>query len=260
MDHDKVAVFRGQTESMQPFVSDAEWKLRQDLAAAYRLTALHGWSDLIFTHFSARVPGEDDHFLINPYGWAFEEITASSLVKVDVDGQKMDKSPHPVNPAGFAIHSAVHRLHGDSHCVFHLHTGDGIGVSAQEAGLLPLSQQAMIVCADLAYYEYGGAGNHGNEGEQIAAALGAKHFAILRNHGTLAVGRTCSETFLRIYFLERACTIQVRAQSGDKLHLPDPLAVDELASASVEGFGHGGEIIWPAMLRKLDRIDPSYRD
>ena len=242
-------------------MSDEEWALRQDLAAAYRLFASFGWADLIFTHLSARVPGSPGHFLLNPYGWLFEEITASNLVKVDAEGNVLDQPGRSINPAGFAIHSAIHRMHQDAHCIFHLHTIDGIGVSAQAEGLLPLSPVAMMAGADLVYYDFGGAGQQGDEGVRTAAALGEKHSAILRNHGTLTVGRTCAEAFLRIYYLERACSIQLRAQAGGGLQIPDREVGETLGQMGAAGVANGtAAMMWPAMLRKVERLDPSYRD
>jgi ribulose-5-phosphate 4-epimerase/fuculose-1-phosphate aldolase len=257
LDPGRISLYGGETRSVRSHVSPAEWALRVDLAAAYRLVDMLGWTDLIFTHFSARVPGEAEHFLINPFGWAFDEVTASSLVKVDVHGAKVDDSPHPVNPAGFPIHAAVHRAGDENHCVFHLHTADGIAVSAQTDGLLPLSQHAMVVIEDLAYHDFGGAGFHGDEGSRIAACLGDKHVALLRHHGTLSVGRTVAAAFLRIYYLERACSIQVRAQRA-KVDFPDAAAVHELAQSSIRNMDHGAGIVWPAMLRKLDRAGADY--
>jgi ribulose-5-phosphate 4-epimerase/fuculose-1-phosphate aldolase len=249
-----------QETKLEGQVSADEWALRQDLAALYRLAALHGWDDLIFTHFSARVPGPDSHFLINPFGCLFEEITASSLVKVDVDGNKVGDNPSPVNPAGFAIHSAIHMACPDAHCIMHLHTDDGTGVAAQEDGLLPITQQSMIVCNDLAYYEYGGPGQHADEGREMAAAIGDRHFAILRNHGTLTVGRTCADAFMRMYFLERACSMQIRAQAGTAVRSVSQ-GIPELMANSLKSFeGTLGRLAWPGLLRKLDRVDPSYRN
>lgn len=256
-----VVGFTGPDRSMKSRVTPEEWALREDLAALYRIADMFGWSDLIFTHFSARVPGPDLHFLINPYGWLFEEVTASSLVKVDVHGNKVDDSPHPVNPAGFAIHAGIHTRCKDAHCIMHLHTSDGTGVSAQDDGLLRISQQAMVVCADLAYYEYGGPGHHADEGAQMAEAMGDKHFVILRNHGTLTIGRTCADALMRMHFLERACSIQIRAQAGERLRNPNQGAPEILAESSLPALdGPVGALAWPALRRKLDRIDPSYRD
>jgi len=247
------------TGSLEGRVPQAEWELRQELAALYRLAAFYGWDDLIFTHFSARIPGPENHFLINPYGWLFEEVTASSLVKVDVEGNKIGDNPTPVNPAGFAIHSAIHMACPDAHCIMHLHTDDGAGVSAQDGGLLPITQQSMIVSNDLVHYEYGGPGQHGDEGKAMAAAIGDKHFVILRNHGTLTVGKTCADAFMRMYFLERSCSMQIRAQAGGAVRKVNQ-GIPEMMARSLVGMdGPLGALAWPALLRKLDRIDPGYR-
>jgi ribulose-5-phosphate 4-epimerase/fuculose-1-phosphate aldolase len=239
---------------------EVERQLRVDLAALYRLAALQGWDDLIFTHFSVRIPGPEHHFLINPYGMLFEEITASNLVKIGVDGAKVESSPYPVNPAGFKIHSSIHLQCPDALCVMHLHTNDGTGVSAQEGGLLPITQQSMIVHNDLAYYDFGGPGQHADEGSRMAAVIGSRHFAILRNHGTLTVGKTCADTFMRMYFLERACSMQIRAQAGGQVWNPNQ-GCTELMRNSLPGFdGRLGDLAWPALLRKLDRLAPDYKN
>src|SRR3989454_4540030 len=206
-------------------VSPQEWQTRVDLAAAYRLVALYGWDDLIFTHISARVPGAAHHFLLNPYGMMFEEVTASSLVKIDLAGNKVNESPYFVNPAGFTIHSAVHAARADALCVMHLHTDYGIAVSAQKDGLLPLSQQAMLARASLAYHDYEGLALNEGEKPRLVADLGDKHHLILRNHGLLTVGRTAAEAFLGMYLLESACKIQILAQSGasELARIPDPI-------------------------------------
>src|SRR6202000_2987110 len=184
-------------ESLEGKVSAEEWKLRLDLAATCRLVAMYGWDDMIFTHISARVPGPEHHFLINPYGLLFEEITASSLVKIDMDGRKVVESPYPVNPAGFTIHSALHMNRDDAHCVIHLHTDDGVAVSAQEEGLLPLDQHAMMICGDIAYHDYEGIALDLDERDRLVADIGAdKHAMILRNHGTLALGKSCADAFM----------------------------------------------------------------
>ncbi|MEL6227962.1 MAG: class II aldolase/adducin family protein, partial [Pseudomonadota bacterium] len=194
-------------------VSEAEWKARVDLAALYRLVALEGWDDMIFTHISHRVPGPDAHFLINPYGMFFEEITASSLVKVDLDGNIVQETPYFINPAGFTIHSAIHAAREDAHVVMHLHTDDGVAVASQKEGLLPLSQTSMVVRHDLAYHDYEGIALDLGERERLVADMGAASNLLLRNHGTLTVGETAAECYLRMFFLERACTMQVRALS-----------------------------------------------
>ena len=245
--------------SPNPACSPEEWAVRVDLAAAYRLVALHGWDDLIFTHLSARVPGTD-HFLINPSGQLFEEITASSLVKVDVEGNKVEASPYPVNPAGFTIHSALHMNREDAHCVIHLHTVQGQGVSAQPDGLLPITQTALIVGDDLAYHDFEGVAEDLEERERIVADLGDKNALILRNHGTLTVGETVADAWLRMYFLERACEAQIAAQAGGAPLVAQSSAQERttaIVQASVEKVSR--ELAWPALLRKLDRHDPGFR-
>ncbi|WP_341209114.1 class II aldolase/adducin family protein [uncultured Sphingomonas sp.] len=245
-------------------MAPGERKARVDLAAAYRLVALYGWDDLIFTHLSARVPGPEHHFLINPYDMMFEEITASSLVKIDVDGQPVGVSTHPVNPAGFTIHSAIHMARDDAQAVMHLHTPHGQAVSAMACGLLPHTQTAMIASHDVAYHEYEGIATDLDERERLVADLGARHAMILRNHGTLTVGDSVASCFLRLYFLERACEAQVLmlAAGADGLHTPPQGVEDKVARqsppAGVGMLARG--LAWPALLRKLDRIDPSYRD
>src|SRR5262249_35056721 len=195
-------------------VSDAEWEQRVDLAACYRLVSLYHWDDLIFTHISARVPGPEHHFLLNPYGMLFEEVTASSLVKVDLAGNKVMDSPYFINPAGFTIHSAVHAARQDALCVMHLHPSHGIAVSAQKPGVLPLSQQSLFALASLAYHDYEGVALDEEERPRLVADLGNKIFMILRNHGLLTVGNTPADAFLAMFILQRACEIQVLAQSG----------------------------------------------
>jgi ribulose-5-phosphate 4-epimerase/fuculose-1-phosphate aldolase len=242
-------------------VSEDEWQTRVDLAAAYRLVALYGWDDLIFTHISARVPGPDHHFLLNPYGMMFDEVTASSLVKIDLAGKKVTESPYFINPAGFTIHSAVHAAREDALCVMHLHTDYGIAVSAQKDGLLPISQQAMLALASLAYHDYEGLALNEEEKPRLVADLGDKSHLILRNHGLLTVGRTAAEAFLAMFLLERACKIQILAQSGGELvSIPD--SVLSLVESQVKAVtvGQGAALTWPGLLRKLDRIDPSYRE
>lgn len=247
--------------SLEGKVSAEEWQLRVDLAACYRLVALHGWDDMIFTHISARVPGPEHHFLINPYGLLFDEITASSLVKINVDGKKVQDSPFPVNPAGFTIHSALHMNRDDAHCIIHLHTTDGVAVSAQADGLLPLDQHAMLICGDTAYHDYEGVALDLDERERLVRDIGDKHVMILRNHGTLALGESCADAFMRMYYLERACSMQVRALAGGvKPNMPNQGVPEKTARQGYEAFdGTIGPLAWPALLRKLDRIDPGYR-
>ncbi|MFN9578843.1 MAG: class II aldolase/adducin family protein [Novosphingobium sp.] len=245
-------------------VSAEEWAVRVDVAAAYRLVALYGWDDLIFTHLSARVPGPEHHFLINPYDMMFEEITASSLVKIDVEGQPVIPTAHPVNPAGFTIHSALHMNCEDAHAVMHLHTPAGQAVSAMADGLLPHTQTAMIAGSDIAYHDYEGIATDLEERDRLVVDMGDKHVMILRNHGTLAIGKTVGECFLRLYFLERACDAQVKMLSAgrDGLNNP-PQGTPEKVKAQTPAAGIGmlaNGLAWPALLRKLDRIDPSFRN
>jgi ribulose-5-phosphate 4-epimerase/fuculose-1-phosphate aldolase len=243
-------------------VSPEEWQTRVDLAASYRLVALHGWDDLVFTHLTARVPGPGHYFLINPYGMLFEEVTASSLVKVDLSGNKVMPSPYEINPAGFVIHSAVHAARADAKCVMHLHTDAGVAVSAQKNGLLPISQNALFPLAALAYHDYEGVALRDEEKDQLVHDLGPRTFMILRNHGTLTVGPSVADAFLAMFVLERACRIQVLAQSGgsELLRVPDVILAGIAAQGQAATRGLGGQLAWPGLLRKLDRTDPSYRD
>ena len=247
--------------SLRDQVSPEEWQLRVDLAAAYRLAALYGWSDLVFTHISARLPGPDHHFLINPYGLMFDEITASSLVKVDQHCNKLMDSPFPVNPAGFNIHSAVHAAREDAGCVMHTHTRAGVAVSAQRCGVLPISQQSTFVLTSLAYHDYEGVAFREDEKPRLQADLGDKNFLMLRNHGLLTVGRTIADAFLNMYLFESTCRIQLAAQSGGAaLTEVDPGIMAGVSRASkVQTGGQGGNFVWPALIRKLDRVDPSYK-
>jgi ribulose-5-phosphate 4-epimerase/fuculose-1-phosphate aldolase len=242
-------------------VSDAEWEQRVNLAACYRLVAMYGWDDLVFTHISARVPGPQHHFLINPYGMLFDEITASSLVKVDLAGGKVMDSPWGINPAGFTIHSAIHAAREDAKCVLHLHSLNGIAVSAQKNGLLPLSQQSILVLASLAYHDYEGIALNEDEKPRLVRDLGERSFLMLRNHGLLTAADNIPDAFLFMYLFEAACTVQVRAQAGGgELVRIDPRIIAG-AQAQVKQVtkGAGGGVAWPGLLRKLDRLDPSYR-
>ena len=247
--------------SLEGRVSAEEWKLRVDLAATYRLVALHGWDDMIFTHISARIPGPEHHFLINPYGMLFDEITASSLVKIDIDGKKLDDSPYPVNPAGFTIHSALHMKRDDAHCIIHLHSTDGVAVSAQADGLLPIDQHAMLIASDIAYHDFEGVAVDLDERERLVHDIGDKHIMILRNHGTLAIGKTCADAFMRMFYLERSCSMQVRALAGGvKLNWPNQGVPEKTSGQGAYAFeGVVSSLAWPALLRKLDRVDPSYK-
>ena len=241
-------------------VSPEEWGVRVALAAAYRLVAHFHWDDLIFTHLSARVPGPDHHFLINPYGMMFDEITASSLVKVDLAANKVMESPYEINPAGFTIHSAIHEARDDAKCIFHVHSLNGIAVSAQESGVLPISQQSIFVLSSLAYHDYEGVALRDDEKPRLVADLGDKNYLMLRNHGLLTVAENIPEAFLALYVFENTCAIQVRAQtSGQKLIPIDPrIIAGAQAAAKQVTRGAGGALAWPGLLRKLNRIDPSY--
>ncbi len=242
-------------------VTADEWAVRTDLAAAYRAVAMFGWDDLVFTHISARVPGPDHHFLINPYGMMFEEITASSLVKVDLAGAKVLESPFEINPAGFTIHGAVHEAREDAHCVIHLHTMEGVAVSCQKAGLLPLSQQSLFPLSSLAYHAYEGVALNAGEKVRLVADLGDKHNMILRNHGLLTCAETVADAFLYMYILQKACEVQVRAQAGggELIPIPQPIVDGIRAASKVVLRQSGGMIAWPGILRKLDRADPTWR-
>lgn len=247
--------------SLKDKVSAEEWQQRVDLAATYRLVHHYGWDDMIFTHISARVPGPEHHFLINPYGLLFDEITASNLVKIDMDGNKVEESPYPVNPAGFTIHSAIHGAREDAKCVIHLHSTDGVAVSAQEHGLLPIDQHAMMLSDDLAYHDYEGIALDLDERERLVHDIGDKNVMLLRNHGTLTAGKTCADAFLRMYYLERACSMQVRALAGGaKPNAANQGVPEKTAGQGARAFdGFVGGMAWPALLRMLDRKDPSYR-
>jgi ribulose-5-phosphate 4-epimerase/fuculose-1-phosphate aldolase len=242
-------------------VSAEEWQVRQDLACLYRLVAHYGWDDLLFTHLSARVPGPEHHFLLNPLGMLFEEVTASSLVKVDAEGAKVLDNPFDINPAGFTIHSAVHMAREDAKCVMHLHTDDGVAVSAQEAGLLPITQHAMSI-GEIAYHEYEGVALELDERERIVKDLGDGQFMILRNHGTLTVGLSCADAFMAMYYLERACTMQVRALAGGAAISQPPQGSAEKAAEQTRMLFDGsiGPLAWTTLVRKMDRLDSSFRN
>ena len=242
-------------------VSDAEWQRRVDLAACYRLVALYGWDDLVFTHISARVPGPEHHFLINPYGMLFDEITASSLVKIDLAGRKVMDSPYEINPAGFTIHSAIHAAREDAKCVLHLHSLNGVAVSAQKEGVLPISQQSIFVLASLGYHGYEGVALNEEEKPRLVRDLGDRNFFMLRNHGLLTVADTIPDAFLFMYIFEAACTIQVRARAaGAELVTIDPrIIAGAQAQARQVTRNAGGGLAWPGLLRRLDRIDGSYK-
>ena len=246
--------------SRRAHVTDAEWRLRVDLAAAYRLVAAFGWDDLVFTHISARLPDHADQFLINPYGLMFEEITASSLIKVDSLGHKLDDSRFDINPAGFVIHSAVPGARHDAGCVLHVHSLNGIAVSAQKGGVLPLSQQSIFVLSSLGYHDYEGVALRDDEKPRLVADLADRNFLMLRNHGLLTVGATVADAFLSMYLFETVCTIQVRAQAGggELVHVHPQIIATARQQVAAATRGLGSALTWPGLLRRLDRRFPGY--
>ena len=253
------------TPQLEGRVSAEEWQTRVDLAAAYRLVAHFRWDDLVFTHITAKIPGTE-HFLINPYGLMFDEITASSLVKIDIQGKVLQETPFPINPAGFVIHSAVHSARHDAQCVMHTHTLNGVAVSAQKNGVLPISQFSIFVLASLAYHDYEGIALRDEEKPRLVADLGTKTFLMLRNHGLLTVGASVADAFGAMYAFETTCAVQIRAQAGGSMAAGDLIEIgaDVLSTAAAQvrmaTLNAGpGELIWPGLLRRLDRIDPSYR-
>jgi ribulose-5-phosphate 4-epimerase/fuculose-1-phosphate aldolase len=240
-------------------MSDAEWRARCDLAALYRVAAMQGWGDLLATHISARVPDQRDHFLINPYGLLFEEITASNLVKVDEHGNICSETEHIINPAGFVIHSCIHVARQDVDCVMHLHTRDGNAVATQKCGLLPATQHALVIYSQIAYHDFEGPALDPDEQQRLVADLGERNIMILRNHGTLTAGRTVGEAFVLMYRIERACRMQIAAMSGgEELNPLSQDVIDKSIACGREifsgaGFGGEGQREWAAMLRKLAR-------
>lgn len=255
--------------SSRPVPHAEEWQMRVDLAACYRLHAHYGWTDLIYTHISARVPGAEEHFLLNPFGLMFDEVCASNLVKIDIDGNVVEPTQHPVHRAGFVIHSAVHAARPDARCVIHAHTRAGMAVSAMKCGLLPLTQHAMLFHGKVAYHDSEGLANQISERERLTADLGDKPVMILRNHGTLVAGASIGQAFAMMWHLEMAMQAQVDAlASGQELTLPDSALADKISAAGFRPPGTVrsdgtvsplGNLEWPALLRMLDRKDPSYR-
>lgn len=249
--------------SLKDQVSAEEWELRVNLAAAYRLCAAFGWDDLIYTHISARVPGSDHHFLMNPLGLMFDEITASSLVKIDLAGNKVIDSPFETNRAGFVIHSAIHAARDDAQCVLHLHTDYGIALSNQADGLQPVAQSSIPAFMQVAYHDWEGFAVNDEEREKLVADLGSKNVLILRNHGTLTCGGTVGRAFELMFFLEKACKIQILSQStGQAQYKPADAAIQNAMRDLMVVAGESGpdSLTWPALIRKMDRLDPSYRD
>jgi ribulose-5-phosphate 4-epimerase/fuculose-1-phosphate aldolase len=242
--------------------SAEEARARIDLAAAYRLFAELGWHELIYNHITVRVPGTE-HFLINPFGLLYREVTASNLVKVDLEGNILDQSPYPINPAGFIVHSAVHGARHDVGCVIHTHTTTGLAVACQADGLLPLSFPSMFYTDRLAYHDFEGITIDADECQRLAVNLGDRYAMILRNHGLLACGRTIADAFAEIYHLQRACDVQIAAQgSGARLTFP-VRAIGLKAAAQHDGLARAGtqnQLLWDAMVRWMDQVDPRFRD
>ncbi|MFT3803248.1 MAG: class II aldolase/adducin family protein [Burkholderiaceae bacterium] len=246
--------------SLKDKVSPEEWQTRVDLAAAYRLVALFGWDDMVYTHITAKVPGPDHHFLINPYGMMFDEITASSLVKLDLDGKVVMDTSFPVNPAGFTIHSAIHAAREDAKCVLHTHSVNGVAVSAQKGGVLPISQQSIFVLSSLGYHDYEGVALRDDEKPRLVHDIGDKTFFMLRNHGLLTVGQSVADAFMAMYTFESVCMIQVRAQAGGELIPIDPAIIASAMSQAqsvTKGMGTGA-LNWPGLMRKLGRRNPGF--
>lgn len=250
----------GRPTGTDALMSDAEWATRCDLAACYRLVAMNGWDDLLANHMTARVPGEPHAFLINPFGLMFDEVTASNLVKIGPDGDPLVPTEHAVNRTGFVIHSAVHEARPDANCVIHLHTRDGVAVSMTEGGVLPLNQTAMAIDQDVAVHEYEGVALDLDERARIADDLGDKNLMLLRNHGTLSVGRTIGEAYLRTYLLEWACSVQVRAlATGQVLHEADPAVVDSVRRhLDPPAMASYSDLVWKALVRRVTRLEPGF--
>lgn len=252
-------------------ISAEEWRVRVDLAAFYRIAAIYGFDDFLYTHISARVPGPDHHFLINPFGLTFDEITASSLVKVDLDGNIIGDSEYGINYAGYIIHSAIHAAREDAHWIAHFHTAHGTGVSAHAEGLLPLTQSALYIIPRLTYHDYEGVALHTAERERLQADLGQSKLMLLKNHGTLAIGSTPGEAWNGIYGLERACSAQVAALAVGRDHVliaPEEAQEEarrQLSGQSVEGIVRDKrkphhQLVWEAVLRKVGRQLPGFAD
>jgi ribulose-5-phosphate 4-epimerase/fuculose-1-phosphate aldolase len=250
--------------ALKSSISEAEWQMRKDLAACFRLVDLYGWSDLIATHLSARVPDADDQFLINPFGLTFDEMTASLLMKADEDGNLLSQSDYDMNPAGFVIHSAMHMARPEVACVIHTHTQAGVGVATQKNGLLPLTQQSLAVLATTSYHEYEGIAFDMSERERLAQDLGNNNVLFLKNHGLLTVGNTVGEAFMWMYRAERACRFQLAFQQAgvEATEISEEMqkiTMDRNRQAnSKDGYRPIGQKEWPALLRKLDRENPGY--
>ena len=252
------------TISKENNMTEAEHRTRVDLAAAFRLVDLYGWSDMLATHLSARIPGPDEHFLINPVGMMFEEMTASCLVKVDIDGNILSESEFGINPAGYTIHSAVHMGRKDAGCVMHTHTAAGLGVATQKSGLLPLTQMALAVIAQTGYHDYEGPAFDLRERDRLINDLASNNVLILRNHGLLTVGKTVAEAFVWLFRAERACRFQLSFQQAGAPAQEIPKEVQDISiersKKAISASGHRpiGQFEWPALLRKLNRENPGY--
>jgi ribulose-5-phosphate 4-epimerase/fuculose-1-phosphate aldolase len=242
-------------------VSSEEWQARVDLAACYRLVALKGMDDIVYTHISLRVPGSEDHFLINPFGTMFEEITASSLVRIDLDGKVVSPQGARVNEAGFTVHSAVHAARSDVHCVIHTHTRAGMAISSLRQGLLPLCQKSMLFQNRLAYHDFRGIAFDLTERESLVADLGPHKAMVLRNHGLLTCGRDCAEAFSLMYQLDLACQVQMDVLAANVAYQVPTEAIAEKAAHQLESYPlTPADLEWPGLLRKLDRLDPGFRN
>jgi ribulose-5-phosphate 4-epimerase/fuculose-1-phosphate aldolase len=254
------------TISTETAITEAEYATRIDLAAAFRLVDLYGWSDMLATHLSARIPGPNEHFLINPVGMMFEEMTASCLVKVDIDGNILSESEFGINPAGYTIHSAVHMGRKDAGCVMHTHTAAGLGVATQKSGLLPLTQMALAVIAQTGYHDYEGPAFDLGERDRLIKDLASNNVLILRNHGLLTVGKTVAEAFVWLFRAERACRFQLSFQQAGVSPQEIPKEVQDVSiersKKAISASGHRpiGEFEWPALIRKLNRENPGYAD
>lgn len=250
----------GRREQMGP-ITEEEHQIRIDLAAAYRLCALFGWDDLIYTHISARVPGPEHHFLVNPLGLSFDEITASNLVKIDLEGNVIGNSPHRPNAAGFVIHGGIHSVRDDAGAIIHLHTEAGMALSMLKDGLLPLTQHAMRFYGRIGYHDYEGIALSTEERDRIISNLGQHAALIFRNHGTLTVGKTVGHAFVEMFYLEKAAKSQLLAQaSGQELIIPSVDVAALTVSQWINDLNISGQREWPSLLRKLDRLDSSYRN
>lgn len=249
------------TSPMQQRVSPEEWAARVELAACYRLVAHFGWDDVIANHISLRVPGPEEHFLLNPFGLMFHEITASSLVKVDLEGNLMSASDYKINKAGYIIHSAIHESRPDVTCVFHTHSTSGMAVSAHRDGLLPLAQTSLVALSSVTYHDYEGVALNIDEKVRLVADLGDEWTMILRNHGLLTCGISAADAFYRLYYLERACDVQVAALAGGApLIFPSEEVQALTKKQGARAFGKGANLAWPALMRLMDAKDCSFRD